>query len=248
MKKKIFIIVFFLVVIFVIFYCILGNNKSREKEKNGDSNKNNLTTYENEEEINEIKKKVNATADTEMYQIRVEYDGRKIIQIKPSIQFETALAGALKGSKPEEFEIEEIISNKPDKTGIWITNRSRENMKNIFEEIDLEFLQINEDGYVKIDSNNNNINIIENEKNKEYFEKFKKLIYSENLYIIDFSGTTFLRDDISGIITENPFEEMDENQILETYNDKNMKLIEVTKNMKQKFSNKEIFEEIFLNI
>ena len=116
MKKKIFIIVFFLVVIFVIFYCILGNNKSREKEKNGDSNKNNLTTYENEEEINEIKKKVNATADTEMYQIRVEYDGRKVIQIKPSIQFETALAGALKGSKPEEFEIEEIISNKPDKT------------------------------------------------------------------------------------------------------------------------------------
>lgn len=247
MKKKIFVTIFFLIIIFIFLNCILGNNKSNEKEKNGKGDKNNLTTYENQEEINEIKKKVNATADTEMYQIRVEYDGRKIIQIKPSIQFKTALAGALKGSKPEEFEIEEIINNKPDKTGIWVTKQSRENMKNIFEENDLKFFQINEDGYIEIDSNNN-INTIKNEKNKEYFEKFEKLIYSDDLYIMDFSGTTFLRDDISGEIIENPFEEMDENQILETYTDKNMKLIEVTKNTKQKFSNKEIFEEIFLNI
>ncbi len=247
MKKKIFVTIFFLIIIFIFLNCILGNNKSNEKEKNGKGDKNNLTTYENQEEINEIKKKVNATADTEMYQIRVEYDGRKIIQIKPSIQFKTALAGALKGSKPEEFEIEKIINNKPDKTGIWVTKKSRENMKNIFEENDLKFFQINEDGYIKIDSNNN-INTIKNEKNKEYFEKFEKLIYSDDLYIMDFSGTTFLRDDISGEIIENPFEEMDENQILETYTDKNMKLIEVTKNTKQKFSNKEIFEEIFLNI
>ena len=64
------------------------------------------------ETIHEIKEEINATADTDMYQIQEEYDGRQILQIKPSIQFQTVLAGILKNAQPSENEIQDLLKKK----------------------------------------------------------------------------------------------------------------------------------------
>lgn len=43
-----------------------------------------------------MKKEINATGNTDIYQVEKEKDGRKILQIKPQIQFNVDLAGIIK--------------------------------------------------------------------------------------------------------------------------------------------------------
>ena len=78
------------------------------------------------EEVEKIKKEINATANTDIYRIEEEPGGRKILQVKPEIQFNVDLAGIIKSGKPEENELNEILKKMPNSTGIWISNQSRE--------------------------------------------------------------------------------------------------------------------------
>lgn len=48
------------------------------------------------EELQDMKKEINATGNTDIYQVEKEKDGRKILQIKPQIQFNVDLAGIIK--------------------------------------------------------------------------------------------------------------------------------------------------------
>ena len=62
--------------------------------------------------------------------------------------------------------------------------------------------------------------------------------------IINITGIAYQRDYISGEIVEYPFEEMDPEQILETYQDENNIILEITTNKKQKLTDEEILETI----
>lgn len=246
MKKNVIFILVVLLIIVIIYIC---NNKSNINEN---INENNYeiqyiqdTTKDNEkddnkikEEINEIKSKVNATANTEMYEIQEEYDGRKIIKIKDNIQIKTIIAGILKNSLPNENEIEEILKKLPQKNGIWVSNNSRNTLLKILQENNLNNYKIDEQGYLY------------NENNTVDF-KFKQIdnaINSEKLYILDFSGVSYIRDEITGIIIENPFEQMDERQVLEKYSDDKIVILEIIKNNDKRFTSKEILQEILINI
>ena len=119
-----------LIVSIVVFW--LYNKKEKDREDN--QNFFEETEKLSEEDTNiveEIKNTINATANTDMYQIDEEYDGRKIIQIKSDIQYDTVLAGILKNGCPQENEIEEILKSRPNKSGIWVTKNSQENFLNL---------------------------------------------------------------------------------------------------------------------
>lgn len=188
--------------------------------------------------INEIKNEINATADTDMYQIEEEYDGRQILQIKPNIQFQTVLAGILKKDKPLEEEIQGLIENKPTQNGIWIAESSRETFLKLLKDNEINNYAINEKGYLHEIA----------ESNKEEAKKLKTAIQSNQLYILDISGMCYTRDELSGEIIEYPFEKMEPYQVVDTYQDNNSKILEITTNQQGKLSNQEILKDILLNL
>ena len=76
MKKKY--IVCILVAVMIIGIVAILVNLSFQKDKENENNTTNEVDIYDEETINEIKEEINATADTDMYQIQKEYDGRQI--------------------------------------------------------------------------------------------------------------------------------------------------------------------------
>lgn len=196
--------------------------------------------------INQIKKEINATADTEMYQIEEEYDGRKILQIKPSIQFETVLAGIIKQGQPTEEEIPNLLQKKPTQNGIWIAKQAREQFMNLLKENEINNYTINEEGYLK-----NTEKEQKGEEEEKPEEKIlNKAINANKLYIIDIAGTAYTRDEFTGEIVEYPFEKMDPYQVVDTYqNEKqNQIILEITTNQQAKLSKQETLEEILLHL
>lgn len=182
--------------------------------------------------IENIKNEINSTADTNMFQVETEYDGRPIIQIKPEIQYTTVLAGIIENKKPEESEIEEILKKAPTETGVWISEQSRENFLNLLSKNNINNFSIDDNGYLKIDktSNDNNSKQLENMINSEY------------LYIVDMSGTCYMRDDVSGEIIEYPFEEMDPYQLIEPFSDENNIIFVMTTNSENLMTDEEMLD------
>lgn len=116
--KKLFFLLLIIVIIIEIIFGIKKENYENVKETNNieetnienqetiESNKNLIeeetdTTINNVvnvsiEELQDMKKEINATGNTDIYQVEKEKDGRKILQIKPQIQFNVDLAGIIK--------------------------------------------------------------------------------------------------------------------------------------------------------
>ena len=186
-------------------------------------------------EINAIKKEVNATGQTDIYQIEEEYDGRKIIQVKPDVQYQVALAGIIKNGIPAEDEINTILEQAPNSSGMWISESSREKFMELLNSNNIVDFEITNEGYLKC---NKQENLTEQE------EKLKDMAESDKLYVIDVSGKTYQRDYISGEVIEYPFEEMDPYQVLEPYEIENSIILGVTSNKENRLSNKEILDAI----
>lgn len=239
-NKKIIILTITVIVILIIIFGL--KILTQEKQNINDKNNENINAIneDNKNIINEIKEELNATGNTDIYEVKNEYDGRKIIQIKPNVQFETALAGILKNSIFTEAEIQTLLKDKPTYNGIWISKNSREKFLKLLEENDINNYVIDDNGYLKLEKSNSN--------EKEENNIIEKAIKSDNLYIINITGTSYIRDEISGEIVEYPFEKMDPYQILNTYNNDNATILELTTNEKNKLSNKEILKEILQNI
>lgn len=233
MKKKIIlllIIICMVIVTLVIFNKINVTNKKKENEENSDIS-NNVEIIEN------IQKDINSTANTDLFEVVTEYDGKNSIRIKPDIQFNTVLAGIIKKDIPNENEINELIKNAPTNTGIWINDNSREDFINLLESNNINSFEIDENGYLKKKNN----------KDNELSNKVKiinQMVNSDELYIIDMSGKCYIRDDVSGEILEYPFEEMDPYQLAEPYYNDNVIILNITSNKNNYLSNEEILEGI----
>lgn len=233
MKKNIIlllIIIGIVIVTLVIFNKINVTNKKKENEENSDIS-NNVEIIEN------IQKDINSTANTDLFEVVTEYDGKNSIRIKPDIQFNTVLAGIIKKDIPNENEINELIKNAPTNTGIWINDNSREDFINLLESNNINSFEIDENGYLKKKNN----------KDNELSNKVKiinQMVNSDELYIIDMSGKCYIRDDVSGEILEYPFEEMDPYQIAEPYYNDNVIILNITSNKNNYLSNEEILEGI----
>ncbi len=188
--------------------------------------------------IQDIKNEINVTGNTELYQIQEEYDGKQILQIKPKIQFETALAGILKKEQPLENELQDLLQQRPTRNGIWIAKQAREKFLELLRQNEIKNYAIKENGY-----------LYEKEESKQEKEKIlNTAIASDKLYIIDISGVSYIRDEISGKIGEYPFEKMDPYLAVDSYHDGKQVIIQITTNEKQKLSNEEILNEILNNL
>ncbi len=238
MKKRNIILVIVAIAIIVIGLVLLKLNFQNGQEKASENNTSNEVDIYDEEVIDEIKEEMNATANTDMYQIEKEYDGRQILQIKPSIQFQTVLAGILKNGQPSENEIQDLLKNKPSQKGVWIAKQSRNAFLNLLKDTQISGCTIKDDGYLYITEEND----------KEEVKKLKEVIASNRLYILDVSGISYTRDEFSGEIIEYPFEKMDPNQAVDVYQEGDIAILEVTTNEKGNLSKQEILEDILLNM
>ena len=144
-KKSLIICIIVVLIIILAIFMIKLNNLGKDDKKNNDIENTALVESKNNEEnvnanfidnsssyqytteeVEKIKKEINATANTDIYRIEEEPGGRKILQIKLEIQFNVDLAGIIKNGEPEENELNEILKKIPNTTGIWISNQSRE--------------------------------------------------------------------------------------------------------------------------
>lgn len=227
--KKIIPIIIICILTIIIIAFITSNSHEDVVDVNNTTN--NEIKYDTNI-IENIKNEINSTADTNMFQVETEYDGRPIIQIKPEIQYTTVLAGIIENKKPEESEIEEILKKAPTEAGVWISEQSRENFLNLLSKNNINNFSIDDNGYLKIDktSNDNNSKQLENMINSEY------------LYIVDMSGTCYMRDDVSGEIIEYPFEEMDPYQLIEPFSDENNIIFVMTTNSENLMTDEEMLD------
>ena len=240
------IIVIILIVALVIFFSkkdnedvnnmilVSENNVTNENAEDNTSIVDQDTSNQNVVEIENMKNEINATGNTDIYYVDEEYDGRKILQVKPDVQFDVDLAGIIKNTMPEENEISELVGKAPTDNGIWISEQSRERFSDLLKNNNINDFSISDDGYLQINNSENN----------DMANKLVNMINSNNLYIINITGIAYERDYISGEITEYPFEDMDPTQAVEPYQKDNKIILEVTTNKMKELTESEILDAI----
>ena len=242
-KNKKVIILVVLLIMFVAILVLLFNkriqkdNNQNNFEQYGEQVDKNQIEYQPNVTVEEIKNEIGATGNTDIYEVEQEYDGRNILAVKPSIKYKVAFAGMIKKAKPSMNELDNIVEEKlPHKTGIWVEEKSRDKILEIFNDGDVnsKYL-IDDDGYLKIDRKNN-----QNDNDK----KIEKIIKGKKQYILDISSVCYIVDDITGEILDYNFENMDKYQTYEYFEDKDKYIVFVTENSNNVLTNLEIFKSI----
>ena len=242
-KNKKVIILVVLLIMFVAILVLLFNkriqkdNNQNNFEQYGEQVDKNQIEYQPNVTVEEIKNEIGATGNTDIYEVEQEYDGRNVLAVKPSIKYKVAFAGMIKKAKPSMNELDNIVEEKlPHKTGIWVEEKSRDKILEIFNDGDVnsKYL-IDDDGYLKIDRKNN-----QNDNDK----KIEKIIKGKKQYILDISSVCYIVDDITGEILDYNFENMDKYQTYEYFEDKDKYIVFVTENSNNVLTNLEIFESI----
>ncbi|MBQ2835682.1 MAG: hypothetical protein IJE68_02460 [Clostridia bacterium] len=197
---------------------------------------NNQPKEEIDLEITEIKQETGMTAQNELYEITVEHDGTKILNIKPEIQYKIAFAGIIKNTIPEINKIDKIFENQyPKDNGIWIDTKSRDKFLELLKDNTNNEYEITEQGYLKI----------KQEKSpSEEDEELQQMIEGENKYVITISGIYYEADRVNGQIFDNFFEDMDPYQPSKIIEWNNNKIICLTTNKEKKLTNEEILQEL----
>ena len=242
-KKKKIILVTMLLIILIIILILLFNkriqkdNNQNNFEQYGEQVDKNQIEYQPNVTVEELKNEIGATGNTDIYEVEQEYDGRNIITVKPNIKYKVAFAGMIKKAKPSMNELDNIVEEKlPHKTGIWVEEKSRDKILEIFNngDVNSKYL-IDDDGYLKIDRKNN-----QNDNDK----KIEKIIKGKKQYILDISSVCYIVDDITGEILDYNFENMDKYQTYEYFEDGDKSIVFVTENSTNVLTNLEIFESI----
>lgn len=249
MKKKNKIIQILLIILMLIIFIILtyyGIIQKNKKENLIDENVQNdyddmvknTIMYDNNATLDDLKNEYKITGQEDLYEIDTEYDGRKVLSIKPDINYKVAFCGMIKKSKPSFDELEVIFNgNSPKETGIWINEQSREriiNFLNNSEKLSSKYA-IDELGYIQIlDKRNQNDLDIE----------IEKLINGDIQYVFDISSICYMIDPVTGEIVENAYNDLEEYQTYEYFVDENRMIMFITENKEQKLTNNEIFESI----
>ena len=202
MKKKVIIISSIIVLILVILIVAFFTYK-RFKNKPEYVNQNNIeqenvsfdekeenTSSEDQDKIGDIIENQGFDADENIYELGTEYDGREVVVVKSSIQYKVALAGMIKGEKPEFSEIDSLLNQAPTHTGIWIEKNSRSKFLEIVNKVTDGKYEIDDDGFLVQIQTSENI----------YDKQISEMILDKSLYVFDISSTTYLVDEVTGDI------------------------------------------------
>ena len=247
-NKSVLLIICLLVIICLIIIFIISKNRKKNEQQKDSIHHNSTELIENSDSKNLSEQKIenlkqdlgyNNNTDTTIYEIKNEYDGREVLTIKPNIQYKVAIAGAIKNAKPEFSELDKLLEQSPNESGIWITEDSREKVLRILKEITKANYKIDNKGYL-VQENNKNANEID--------EKIKKIINEKKLYIIDIDKSAYIVDEVTGNIEEYPFEEIDPHTPFEMFETENASVYIVTENTHNILNSKFIIEEILNTI
>ena len=252
MKKKTIITFSIIILSLIILITVFFTYKMlKSKPKSGDIDQNkieqeNLSFNEQVEEniseeeqskIENIIENQGFDADENIYELGTEYDGREVVVVKSSVQYKVALAGIIKGAKPEFSEIDSLLEQAPTHTGIWIEKNSRNNFLEIINKITDGKYEINDDGFlVQTQTSENN-----------YDKKIGEMLSDKSLYVFDISSTTYLVDEATGNIGEYPFEEMDPHQGYEYFESENKYMFIISENKQKQINQQEALKEILEN-
>lgn len=248
-KKNIIIISVLIVILIVIVLIVSKKLNQKEKpdiERENYEVQNEVRTdntasteqIENDEEIKKLKEEYKITGNSVLYRVETESDGRKVINIKSSINYKVAFAGMIKNSRPDFNEIDSIFKeNYPTQNGIWIKLEDREKIEKYLNKNELlqSEYKINEKGYLEIVQDNNVTNID---------NKIHNLINSNKQYIFCISSICYMVEPVSGEIVDNPYNEFEKYQTYEYFEDENKMIIFITENKDDEMTNKEIFQSI----
>lgn len=208
------------------------NEENKIEENSADKNQ---IEYQNSTTIENLKQETGATGDSDLYEMRVESDGRKVLTIKSSITYQVALAGMLKQEKPTKQELTSIISDGPTKNGIWIEKSSRNKFLELLKGNTESTYKINENGYLKLEKQNN-----PNQNDKI----LQKLIKQDKQYCIQIKESSYIVDEITGEIQENPFEQIDPYQTYEYVQYNGNYVISLNSNKQGLLKNNEIMQSL----
>ena len=137
-KKIIFLVVILIIIVLIIIKYWRNNNNIEHGN------------------VETLKKDVGITGDNELYQVQTEYDGKKILDIKPEIQYKVAFAGIIEQGKPKIENVDAIFNNNyPEDYGIWIENNSRDKILQILNRNLNNEYEINKNGYLDIKKEDN---------------------------------------------------------------------------------------------
>lgn len=246
MKKICWLSIICILIIVSISYLAVILHKSKLK-KNIESDVNVIRKTENSISDSTNKQKIENiiqdlgynNTDSEIYEVKTEYDGREIITVKPTIQYKVAMAGAIKNGKPDFLEIDNLLEQAPNKSGIWIEKNSRERFLNIINSITSLNYTIDNEGYLKQEQTSN-LN--------ELDKTIKKVMNNKKIYSISINSIAYLVDEVTGNIEEYPFEEIDPEQSYEIFETENAILYIINSNTRKKLSDKDIIEEVLNSI
>lgn len=226
--KPIIVIIIIVLILLMFSIFLIYKNKSKENENKNDIKEKQI--------ISELKNEIGVAGNEEIYEIIDENTYTPILSVKEEVKFKVALAGMFKKSKPEYEELDEIINeNNLLENGIYIEENSRERFLKLISQFTENTYKINEKGYLEYES-------VQNENSND--KKLRKIISADKLLIINFSYMCYTIDDVSGDITDYPFEMMDPYQICQIYRNENKFIVFVTTNSKQKISDEDIFNEL----
>ncbi len=250
-RKNIIIIICIIFVIigicaFFIFKKIKGvqtpinniNTNNNDYQKEYEELKENSIMYDESSTIDELKEEYKITGDNEIYQVETESDGRKVLNVKPNVNYKVAFSGMIKNAKPEFGEIDKILDKYgPDETGIWITEKDREKIIEILnnnEKLQSEYI-INDKGYLNIKQEN---------QQTDLDKKIQEIINSDKQYVLCISSICYMVDPVTGEIVDNPYNELEEYQTYEYFKDEDRIIIFITENKDLKMTNTEILESV----
>ena len=237
MKKIIRNIIIVLIIIVVIITCykVYKNNKRTDLENQYKELKEQSIMYNTEAQVEELKKEYNYSGDSNLYEIETEYDGRKVLTIRPSENYKVAFAGLIKRAKPEKDEVLEIFEKKyPTENGIWIEEKSRNKILQYLNNNLSSKYEITQSGYLK------NLDKKDTEKDKQLIN----LINGNRKYILGIEGTAYYIDPLTGDIIDDIYEQMDEHQTYSYFENENNMIIYITENKQNALKSDEIFDSL----
>lgn len=233
--KNLLIIVAILIIAFGIYHIVKKNKQKLDLEIDYQGLKEKSIMYDENAELEDLKQEYNMSGDSNLYEIQTEYDGRKVLVIKPNENYKVAFAGLIKRDKPDMNEVSEIYeTNHPTENGIWIEQESRDKILNYLNNNLSSKYEIDENGYLKI------LDKQESEKDNE----IASLINGDKQYLLSINGISYYIDALTGNIIDDIYEEMDKYQTYSYFKDENRMIIFITENKEKVLTNEEIVESI----
>ncbi len=235
------IIIITIIVIAIIIFFIA--NRKDNKEDNLEENWENPYTeidkneieYQENTTIDELKEETGLTADSNLYEVNTEYDGRKVLNIKTDIQYKVAFAGIIKGQAPTIEEVDTIIEeNHPTENGVWIDKNSRTKFLQLLKGNTNSEYDINEKGY---------LNIKEKREQNDIDKSLEKLINTNKQIVVTISNIYYEVDSVTGEIVEYPFEQLDNYQAYDQITSGDNTIIVITSNANQTLTNQDILRQ-----